>query len=435
MTTLLTLILLAGPAPGATPRAVLDTWLSAQNTANFAAYEGVFATKFQGVKRSGQRTYRFDRKGWLKDRKRMFSPKVKVEMSDVQERALGKDVVQFSFTQKWSSGKYEDVGTKLITVFREGGGWNIAREEMLTSDIKLDLTKQAPLTPVEFAAVWDGRVQLGGLGAVTVDPKRLSTHAVDGVHVAFAPVDPAQLGAAEQAWIGRKVRVYDAAGRACETSVTGLVAQAAVVPHFGVVQEMQEGGGEGWAQAVWELAPETQRLAGTLADKCEGGLWARDAAQPAATPWPVTTDPALAQKATAALRKLPGYRALQKDFSSDGSKGFWESSGSGLSFASFAGPDGAQVVSALALGGICGGFGGQFESIWSVAGGQWTAVTDPKSGGPEAEVIAAATLGPGQAPVLLLREWMSGTLKVARRVGDRYEIIGEWSIAYQDCPC
>jgi hypothetical protein len=64
----------APPAPAPAPipeqavKALVDAWLTAQNKGDFKAYEGLYAAKFFGIKRAGQREERFDRDGWLKDR-------------------------------------------------------------------------------------------------------------------------------------------------------------------------------------------------------------------------------------------------------------------------------------------------------------------------------------------------------------------------------
>lgn len=65
-------------------KAFLETWLSAQNTGSFTDYTAMYAGTFFGVKRSGERTLRFNREKWLQDRKRMFRNKMTVAANNVQ---------------------------------------------------------------------------------------------------------------------------------------------------------------------------------------------------------------------------------------------------------------------------------------------------------------------------------------------------------------
>src|SRR5690349_10149110 len=62
-------------------RSLLDVWLKAQNEGDFDTYQIVYAQRFTGVRRSGPRTVRLDRAGWLKDRKRMFGKPMAVSIS------------------------------------------------------------------------------------------------------------------------------------------------------------------------------------------------------------------------------------------------------------------------------------------------------------------------------------------------------------------
>src|SRR5688572_22534650 len=49
-------------------RTALDRWVQAQNEGNFAGYRALYATRFTGVKRAGDRVFRMGRDEWLKDR-------------------------------------------------------------------------------------------------------------------------------------------------------------------------------------------------------------------------------------------------------------------------------------------------------------------------------------------------------------------------------
>src|SRR5262245_28185693 len=64
-------------------RALLDAWLTAQQAGDFARYEALYADRFEGVKRAGLRSERFDRQGWMRDRQKMFARPMHVEASEV----------------------------------------------------------------------------------------------------------------------------------------------------------------------------------------------------------------------------------------------------------------------------------------------------------------------------------------------------------------
>ena len=53
-------------------RALVDTWLNAQNAGDFTTYGELYAKRFDGIKRVGERVRKYDRAGWLEDRERMF---------------------------------------------------------------------------------------------------------------------------------------------------------------------------------------------------------------------------------------------------------------------------------------------------------------------------------------------------------------------------
>ncbi|HEX7597156.1 MAG TPA: nuclear transport factor 2 family protein, partial [Polyangia bacterium] len=121
-------------AAEAAARKTLDEWLSAQNRGDFAAYQRLFAERFQGVRRSGPRTRVLTRKAWIADRQRMFQKPMKVSMRGLAVTSLG-GMVQARFIQTWESGTYHDEGPKAVSLVNEKGAWRIAREEMLASKI------------------------------------------------------------------------------------------------------------------------------------------------------------------------------------------------------------------------------------------------------------------------------------------------------------
>ena len=94
-------------------KALMDRWLTAQNDGDFTTYEELYAARLEGVRRSGEKVVRLDRAGWVKERKRMFKRKMVVELSDLEIDVFTRSAIA-TFTQRWASGKYEDIGPKQI---------------------------------------------------------------------------------------------------------------------------------------------------------------------------------------------------------------------------------------------------------------------------------------------------------------------------------
>src|SRR5689334_18807496 len=98
----------ANPVPPSAPqpaaderdaRALLDQWQAAQNSGDFASYERLYAARSYGEKRAGSRLSKFDREGWLADRKRMFERPMKVGVSDLQiKSSAGSTLLTFEQT-------------------------------------------------------------------------------------------------------------------------------------------------------------------------------------------------------------------------------------------------------------------------------------------------------------------------------------------------
>jgi ketosteroid isomerase-like protein len=120
----------------ASARAVLDQWLAAQLARSFAAYIALYAPDFRGIRRSGPRAVQLDLSGWREDRQRMFGKPMNVWMEDLQAKVV-EGGVEVSFRQRWSSGRYTDVGQKRMRLVPQADGkWRILSEEQLTSKVE-----------------------------------------------------------------------------------------------------------------------------------------------------------------------------------------------------------------------------------------------------------------------------------------------------------
>ncbi len=102
-------------------KATVEAWAKSQNEGNFEDYKGLYAERFTGVKRVGPKVSQFDRKGWLKDRERMFKKKVTVTLEDMNVHTVSNSAV-VRVTQTWASGTFKDTGPKQLVLVPEGDG-------------------------------------------------------------------------------------------------------------------------------------------------------------------------------------------------------------------------------------------------------------------------------------------------------------------------
>lgn len=309
-------------------RALLDRWLKAQNDGDFAAYQNLYAERFTGVRRSGQRTVRLNRAGWLRDRQRMFQKKMTVQADGVRIAASGGGAV-LSFSQTWESGSYRDTGPKRMILVRAPSGLRISGEELLSSSLRpvvaMSAAEQAE-APHLFL------LDRGVVLSTTPDEAWASgaprlVRDDGGVRVAARQVDPERLPPELRRWRGQPVRLLsDKAGPGCEGTVRGFRLLTQVVPHFGVAQAWQEKGAgpAEIAKEVWDLGQEARVLVGDVdtSGKCERATWARPAGlKVPAIAAPEEPDAALRAAALAAFRKLPEHGAHQKAYDE-----FWRES-------------------------------------------------------------------------------------------------------------
>jgi hypothetical protein len=118
----------ADPDPAGQARAVVDQWLTAQNTGTFADYDKLYAKRFRGIRRSGAKTVALERADWMRERAKMFKTPMTVSIDQLVVDATG-NRARVRFVQRFASGTYKDVGDKELVIV----GALIVREEMLTS--------------------------------------------------------------------------------------------------------------------------------------------------------------------------------------------------------------------------------------------------------------------------------------------------------------
>ena len=361
-------------------QAVIDAWLAAQNGGDFAAYQAVYADKMEGVKRVGARTWRFDRKGWLADRERMFKNKMTVAAKDVAITGSALAPV-VELTQSFQQGKFADEGTKRLVLVKTDGGLRIAREEMLRSVVagamagaaKGQLWLPMKLEGKTYAVLDDAANDAWGSGKLRGPFESVFTYALRDATKAPSAAS----------WATRDLIVYDASGKKCAAKVGALQLIGGGTPHFGEVQIWDGDNGEGpvWskaerARAIYDMSGP--KLIGELA--IDGGcepIVVLDAASPAKVFGQVAADPAGDAKAIAAFRKLPAYGAIQGDFRDnyDG-KGAWAEP----SVATYSDGTRRIVVVSAKDGDGCGSFYGALTAVFEDVGGKLTQLSASDQG-------------------------------------------------------
>jgi len=108
--------------------AIVDRWLAAQNAGKFDDYQVLYARRFHGIRRSGDKTVKLDHDGWLRERKKMFGVPMIVTIDQRVVETTGTRT-RVRFVQTFQSGKYKDNGEKEIVI----AFGKIISEEMRTS--------------------------------------------------------------------------------------------------------------------------------------------------------------------------------------------------------------------------------------------------------------------------------------------------------------
>ena len=379
------------------------------------------------MRRSGSRTVQLDRAGWMRDRQRMFAKPMKVSASDL--RVAGTPAsARVTFVQEWESGNYHDRGPKQLVIVREEGAARIAQEEMLASE------KTAPVATTSedafafvlgrYAILDDAPDEAWATGAPRIeddgDPVITSKRAT-GL--------PAELAA----FVGKKLIVQSAGAEKCTATVKELRIVGAVVPHFGTRQEWRDEktSARKRADEAWELSG---KMLGALLDGCTNTetAFARGADRPPLSlVLPQKGDDELRAAAIAQLRKLTSWRALQKDYASQGKKGKWDEKATDaeVDVDRWDLPGRPLVtVSAHAFDG-CAGFGGEVFAVYALSSsGKLELRGEPGALRPTAAVLLDGT--PAFFGTLGWSDFGVGLQLVPVR-GE----VRKLSVPYLDCPC
>ena len=413
----------------------IDAWLAAQNGGDFAAYQALYADKMEGVKRVGARTWRFDRKGWLADRERMFKNKMTVTASDVTIAGSAQAPV-VELTQGFKQGKFADSGSKRMVLVKTPAGFRIAREEMLKSVVAGALAGAAK------GQVWL-QMQIGDKTYVVLDTEAQDAwgtgraRSVPDSDPMLATKDASKAPSAAS-WMSRELAVLSNDGQRCKAKVRSLMLVSGGTPHFGTVQMWQGMDGEPplskAEQAREVFAMSTPKLIGELA--IDGDCFPSvivDAASTAKvfalTP---IDDPAYQAKAVAAFRKLPAYASLQSDFVDNyEGQGAWVENPTVTMFS-----DGTRkiVVVSAREGDGCGSFYGSLSAIFEDKGGKLTLVSAPDQG--YLSVTAVLDLdGDGQLELVASPDDYSTSSALYSGAGGSFMPVTSVEFPFNDCGC
>lgn len=424
-------------------KAVLENWLRAQNTGNFADYEQLYAPRFTGVKRAGSRTQRFDREGWIADRKPMFDKPFSVTVSDEQVTTSGNMAI-VELTQVWASTTFRDSGKKRLVLVR-GQRWQIASEEMLDSRTGDRAAGAEPPAVDDFVFVRSDRQQR----PVLVLSDEVDVNAVQG-HPEYTSDERAERPVLTRAlapkWrelVGQRYALYDATGKVCEATINGFRVFIEVVPHFGLVGEwnaMHGGTPTPPAQRaleLWQLSERGGRFLVATLEGCEHlANWARKAELPEPRIWtqrkPDTTE---LKRALAVARSTPVYRDYLKQLKSTlGKREVWDTGpvhprvfedGMGQSFVALMLHSEEEV---------CGTFGAQLLILLQKGGSDYRLVSPrPDQGASEHPPWFFPDLGfdlDGDG-----RPEFLGGDEFLRETDAGYRSVLDISPAFFDCPC
>ena len=390
---------------------LVTAWVAAQNQGNFDAYAAFYAPRFTGIKRSGPRERKFAQAGWLADRRNMFKSAMQVTADEVAV-SVSSDTAVVTFVQTWASGTYQDKGQKQLVLVPSKDGLEIAREEMLQSQIEAagSEPKALDLGVFSFVIKVEGDLDVV-IPAEHVDldwasgaPKLVKKQ---GPTTVIQAVDVEKLPAEFKAWLGRKVTTE--AG--CTGSIDRLELVGRYVPHFGTVQTWNGTDGvDAVGKALSDEAIAREALDGGSIDVelvghiagCSDGLWVREEGKPAPVVYAKdAADPKLEKALLSEYRKLAGWKAIAAEAKQaeppvttptwDVFEGAapsvttWTDATSGRTF--------AQVVGQAGSG--CGQFGGAFGALFEVknkgAKATFVLLTDAE-GGPTAAIEAVVDL-------------------------------------------
>jgi hypothetical protein len=101
---------------------MVQGWREAWEAKNFDRYENYYTPTFPGSEQA--------RSAWIADKRKRFDKAggIKVEIMDMETKIEG-GKAKASFTQRYTSGRHSDVGTKTLILVKYGMEWKIESED------------------------------------------------------------------------------------------------------------------------------------------------------------------------------------------------------------------------------------------------------------------------------------------------------------------
>ena len=419
-------------------RRVLSAWLKAQNEGDFDSYASLYANRFDGIKRAGKKTFQFDRKGWLKDRKGMFNRQMTVTADDAKF-FTGPVTAKVRFEQTWSNGKYSDKGPKILQLIREDGALRIFREEMLRSEMAARKGKVKPPAFLEsFYLTTDEQYAVLGTMSASTGPGD-SKHL--GGYIAEKSLHPQEGQSVFRDRVVGGIFVGYADGTVREVKITDVVGIAKNIFHSGVPQLWREQGYDASQRglAIWQAAAENNTLyyAAKLPEKNTPAVWAMrdlDKAPVVYSPF----DPTETEKSTvvAALQATPESAAIQRRFTKSGYKGKWWDYVSEIELKGFSrSPENRYVFVQISSGNGCGDFYDTLFRFYNISTGEAVDV-----GAPQISDFTKSPFVDSFIPQAALDLDRDGFPEFVRAEKMMYKSGNTWfvhelQIPYGDCPC
>jgi hypothetical protein len=363
---------------------LIAKWVEAQNKQSFTDYESLYAERFYGVKRAGEIATRFDRKGWLRDRKAMFARPFRVSIDGLAVRVVAETIVA-DFEQTFQSQHFADKGPKQLVMVIEADALKIAREELFRSGRAADSGFAVNGAAFSFIREIDNR-RYWIVDDVSPEGQRVAAAPVRvGEAAAFATVtDTSKLPAPLQTLVGASVAIEPGAQSPCLATLGAWGVLAELEPHFETRRRW--GGSEDDALSETQIAHEIfgpevvsgrdHHFAVDITDAtqgCTSARWGRlqslgpvdyVALEKLADP-----DPVLLSSLQRSLRKTRGYKELERNYREAEPDGtFDELLTDGLTL--YRAQLGAKsfLLSTFIHLGDCHGFSGELTQVWRMRG-------------------------------------------------------------------
>jgi len=228
-------------------------------------------------------------------------------------------------------------------------------------------------------------------------------------------------------------------GDTLTANITSVVMVARATPHFGTVQEWEENNASDdyKALALWDMARERDGivLAGKLDCHYSNALYAVPSSGSVPKIYKVSSDSAYYEMALSALKEMPLYESIQKDYLTYGTEGEWidESTAEYSVFTHY--DDSSKYVALKITAGMgCGSFYGSMFAIFRINGDEIELISNPdgiadNDMNNDCFPKAAADLDNDGDPEFI------DNGKVIKFTGSYWDIDEEIVVPFYDCGC